>query len=105
MVEGKALDIQDFRSKQIQLKYPCVLITDLNATTPLVVGQLEAGDIPLIAEYNNVKRVVCNISNSAYNIDKLLRTHEGIQYLQSESSFKDITNIRDYLEVITGWTL
>lgn len=105
MIQGKTLDIQSFRSQKVQSKFPCVMLRNLNETTPLVVSMLEEGDLPLLAEYKGQKRIVKNISDSAYNIDKLIRTHGDLTYFESEDSVREIATVREYLEVIVGWIL
>ena len=105
MIEEKPLNIQSFTSKQVQYKYPYIRLKELNDTTPLVVSMLEEGDIPLLAEYKGITKVISHISSSAYNIDKLIRTHSGVVYCKAASDEREIYSAREYLEVISGWIL
>lgn len=97
------LNVEEFSRKHTNIKYPNFILNNINETTPLVVSLLEEGEIPLIGIHNGVKKVVKYISNSAYNVDKILRTHGVITYVLSESDSKVIKRIQDYLEVFI-WT-
>lgn len=104
MVEGRELDVDKFRSRFVDMVYPCIRIDDLNDTTPLLVDFLESGEVPVMATYKGVSKVVCNISLSAYNIDKILRTHNEVFFLKQPGDEVQIRNIQGYLEVLS-WIL
>lgn len=105
MIQGKVLDVESYRSNLVKDVQTHILIHDINDTTPLVVQLLEDGDVPVIAEYNGQRRIMKRMSTSAYNIDKILRTHKEIEYVDGEGLHTPIKTIRDYLEVISGWML
>lgn len=99
MVESGTLDVASFGQRKAQVtRYLEVL--ELNPTYPLVVGLLEEGELQVIAEYKGQRRVIANISESAYNVDKLLRTHGELKYVTETGESYPIKSVIDYLEVI-----
>ena len=98
-----SLNVDEFSQRRTQIKYPNITLLDVNPTTPLVRTLVEVGDIPIHGKYNGKTVVVGRMSNSAYNIDKLLRTHGTLIYSTSEETSYEINSIKDYLEVVT-WT-
>lgn len=103
MIEGRSIDVDAFTAKRVNARYPNIFIPSLNGTTPLVVELLEKGELPVIGEHNGQRRVICYISESAYNIDKLLRTHDVLKYMSDADSTYDVHSVREYLEVVSGW--
>lgn len=93
----------DFSNKFVKEQYPNITLPEVNQTTPLIVKLLEPGEIPLIGILNDVKKVIAKISDSAYNVDKLLRTHSEVVFNKSKDESYDIASVLDYLEVIV-WT-
>lgn len=104
MVEGKSVDVEGLTHKSVTLRYPYIEITNINDTTPLILSVLEKGDITVIGEYKGQRRVLGSISDSAYNMDKILRTHETFNYVEKDC-VTEIDSIRKYLEVLSGWML
>lgn len=100
MIEGKVLDIAAFTERKCQSKYPYIELQEINNTLPLVLSILEAGDLQVIAIYKEKRRVVGNISASAYNIVKLLGTQGRVLYHKGAEQVYDIRDVIDYLEVI-----
>ena len=105
MVKGLVLDVESFQSKLVTISYPYLFLPFVNETTTLVVDVLEEGELPLVAVYKGQVRVVKYISTSGYNVDKLLRTHEKVEYIESEGVSFALKSTKEYLEVICGWML
>ncbi len=93
----------DFTPKIRKEEFPNIVIADVNETTPLVVQLLEEGDMPVIGVIGNSRKIIARISKSAYNIDKLMRTHSDITLNQEVSNRVRIRSVREYLEVMR-WT-
>lgn len=104
MIEGRALDVDDLVSKKVQLRIPYFILPEVNDTLPLVLSILEKGDIQILATFNGEQRIVGRISDSAYNVDKLIRTQKEVIY-KTESDEYVLTNVCEYLEVLQGWIL
>lgn len=100
---SQKIDIYDFAKQTTGTTYPYVVVVEPNNTTPLIVGLLKEGDVPLVVEVNGKSKVVARMSNSAYNISRLLRTAGMLKYVTSENDSALITDIEDYLEVFK-WT-
>lgn len=99
----RSLNVDEFSQRRTQIKYPNLLIKNINPITPLVVPVLEKGDMPVIGVHEGVRKIIGYISISAFNVDKLLRTHGALVYSNSESEVIEINKIEDYLEVFS-WT-
>jgi len=80
--------------------FPNVLITNPTDVVPTVVEALEKGDMQLIVEWQGKKKVVARISESADNIDKLLRVIRHITYSKSQDERIVINSIPEYLDCI-----
>ena len=93
----------DFSPKIIKEEFPNIVIADANDTTPLVAGLLEKGTMALICAVDKKRKVVGHISESAYNIDRILRTHGDVTLNQSVSNRVRIHSVREYMEVM-DWT-
>lgn len=100
MIQSIKVDIDKFSSNSIKREYPYLELTSFNETLPLVIESLEQGDMQVLATHKGITKVICKISKSAYNIDKLLRTGQKLQVHTSEGEYKQIQNIIDYLEVM-----
>lgn len=96
---GIVTDI-DFTPKTVQLTYPSLEVDNLNDLTPLVVGLLQPGSIPVVGVYQGKKKVMARVSPSAYNVDKILRTHDGVYVCESETDKHLIRSVKDWLEVL-----
>lgn len=96
---GIVTDI-DFTPKTVQLTYPSLELEDLSEVTPLVIGLLQEGDIPVVGVYNGKRKVIARISPSACNVDKILRTHNSVYVRESETDKCFIRDVRDWLEVL-----
>lgn len=94
----------DFSPKIVKEEFPNIVIADANDTTPLVVGLLEKGEVALVCVVEKKRKVVGHISKSAYNIDRILRTHGDVTLNQSVSNRVRIRSVQEYLEVM-DWTL
>ena len=80
--------------------FPNVLITNPTDVVPTVVEALEKGDMQLIVEWQGKKKVVARISESAGNIDKLLRVLKHITYSKSQDERIVINSISEYLDCV-----
>jgi hypothetical protein len=104
MVEGVKIDVEGLTHSRVTLQYPYIKLNNINDTTPLVLSTLENGPMKIIGEYKGQCKVLGSMSGSAYNIDKLLRTHDSLDYVVSDGNVNCITTVREYLEVLSGWT-
>lgn len=89
----------DFNDKVRDAEYPNILLPEVNQATPLIVKLLDPGTLPLVGELNGIKKVIARVSDSAYNIDKLLRTHSEVRFNKNKEESYDLSSITDYLEV------
>lgn len=95
-----SIDIQELTERKTSERFPNVLIKTPNETLPVVVRTLEKGDMQLIVEFNGRRKVVAEISPSAYNIDKLIRTVGNISYRKDANQACDIGDIVTYLSCV-----
>ena len=100
-MQERTLDVDRFSEVNVQVNEH-LLIEELNPTYPLIVDIMEKGDLAVVGCYKGQQRVVANISRSAYNINILLRTHNGLKYVGPQG-MKNITCIDDYMEVLIDW--
>ncbi len=100
---AEPIDVYKFSSRKGEVTYPNITVLSPNKTTPLIVGLLKEGEMPLILELNGDRKIVKRISISAYNIDWMLRTCGSLRYRKSENEETIINSIEDYLEVLE-WT-
>lgn len=96
------LDVDALRSNTISMPYPHIKITDLNKCVPVVVSALDEGELPLVGTLNGVTKIVKKISNSALNIQKLIRVTD-IEVAISSTDSREINTILDYMEVSLEW--
>lgn len=94
----------DFGPKIVKEDFPNIVIADANDTTPLVVSLLEKGDMALICVVEKKRKVVAHISRSAFNMDRILRTHGDVTLNQSVANRVRIHSVKEYLEVM-NWML
>ena len=100
MAKTLTLDVQSFSQRSVQAGYPYFKLREMSQVTPSVVKLLEEGDIHLRGSYNGKEVVVMRISNSAFNVWRLIRTHGSIVYcISPEESFL-IESVEQYLEII-----
>ena len=97
------LDVEEFSKRYSTAMYPRFELVRLNDTTPLVVSLLEQGGVPLIGVYKGERRIIGTVSNSAYNVNKILKTHGSLWYYKTKDNFREVGYIEDYLEECT-WT-
>lgn len=95
-----SINIKELTDRKTSEVFPNVLLRKPNENVPVVVRSLEKGDMQLIVEYKGERKVVANISQSALNIDKLLRTTDGICYRVSPTEEYEIDNISTYLSCL-----
>ena len=96
----ETIDIENLVENKIKLNYPCILIDNPNRTLPLMVRNLEEGDMQLIVEFNGKTKVVKKMSRSALNVDKLIRTNGTLKYVISKDIIIPINSITDYLSCL-----
>lgn len=92
-----SINIQELTERKTSESFPNVLILTPNETLPVIVRTLEKGDMQLIVEFNGKRKVVANISPSAYNVDRLIRTLGTISYRRSVEDVVEISDIETYL--------
>lgn len=91
---------QEMTTTKTVERFPNIVISKPNDTLPVVIKSLEKGDMQLIVEYNNKKKVVASMSGSAINILYLLRTLGSIHYCMAKGVSTEITDIEEYLNCI-----
>ena len=94
------IDIKELTERKTQESFPNILITNPNEAVPVVVRTLEKGDMQLIMEYNGARKVVAKISKSAFNIHKLIRVLNSVEYFIGPGVNITIESIEDYLSCI-----
>lgn len=94
------IDIEQLTDRKAGMKFPNVLITTPNDTLPVVVRTLEEGDMQLVVEFNGKRKSVANMSQSAVNIDRLIRCVGKLSYHVSADESIEISDVSTYLECI-----
>lgn len=94
------MDVAAFSKTSVKADYPSFELFEINDTLPVVVSALEKGDMPLIAHHNGQRKVVCRVSPSAFNVDKILLTQGNLKFNIDESKSVDISSVKEYLEVV-----
>ena len=84
-------------------RYPCFLLEDVNQATPLIITLLSDGEIPLLGRFSAGIREIQRISPSAFNVEKLLKTHRDVKVLLSETREESLKSVEEYLEGIEEW--
>lgn len=95
------VDPREFSSSKITIKKaPIIELPYLHETTKVICEALEKGEIPVIGELDGERKVLCQISESAYNIIKLLTIYDEIFYTNDAGNKFTIRKVVEYLEVI-----
>ena len=95
------INIGELTERKTSAMYPNLTIVNPNDTVPVMVKILEKGDMQLLIEFKGVMKVVSTISESAMNIDKLLRTCGQLIYAKAENKKYIINDILEYMECIS----
>ena len=95
-----SVNVREFSAAKAAEEFPNVEVGGLNDTFALVLSLLEEGNIPLIANHANERRIMGKISPSAYNIKKLLQTQDSLKVNISNDKSVDINCLKDYMEVV-----
>ena len=95
-----SIDIEKLTERTASETFPNVVITMPNDNVPVVIKSLEEGDMQLIVEFQGKRKVVARISESALNIDKLIRTVGLVNYCSSNESSVEVADITTYLNCI-----
>lgn len=95
-----SINVEELKSRKTSEEFPNVLIQSPNETLPVIVQTLEKGDMQLIVEFNGQRKVVARISESAYNIDRLIRTVGKIIYRKSITDVIEVMDIPTYLSCV-----
>ena len=95
-----SINIEELTERKTSETFPNIVITNPNDTVPVVVRTLLKGDMQLIVEFKGKRKVVANISPSAFNIDKLLRTVGTLQYSIATNSTIPIDDVSTYLSCL-----
>lgn len=96
-----SINIEQVTERRTDEQFPNVVIPTPNDTLVVVIPTLEKGDMQLITEFKGKRKVLARISQSAYNIDRLLRTVGNLQYRLSAEKEVEIKDISSYLSCIT----
>lgn len=95
-----SIDIEKLTERTTSETFPNIIISNPNDSVPVIIKSLEEGDMQLIVEFQGKRKVVAKISESALNIDKLLRVVGSIIYCMSISERIEITDVATYLNCI-----
>ena len=94
------MNIQELTTNKVTLNYPNILILKPNMTLPVTINSLEAGNVQLIMEFKEQRKVIKCISPSAFNIHKLLRTIGHFTYNLNEVVSEEIYSVEDYMRLV-----
>ena len=94
------MKLEELVERKVGINFPAIQIITPNDTVPLIVTTLEKGGMQVILEYNEKRKVICSISESALNISQLLRTVGTLKYFKSEDETIIISSIEDYLTAL-----
>lgn len=94
------IDIEELTRRKTSESFPNIVINNLNVTLPVIIQSLEKGDMQLIIEHNGIRKVPIRISESAINIDRLIRGCGKITYVKNESESYEINSVLDYLQCV-----
>lgn len=92
-----SINLEELTSRKTSESYPNLEICTPNDTVPVIVRDLQEGDMQLIVEYNGKRKVVKRISSSAYNVGMLLRTTGKLKYNMGNGIGVEIPDIETYL--------
>lgn len=94
-----SVNVEDLVARKTSLGFPNIQVP-YEVTLPLVATDLEEGDVQVIFEYQNSKRVVARISNSPKNAKIILDCIGSFKFNKTETESYTISKIEDYLEVV-----
>ena len=95
-----SFSIEELTERKSQETYPNLVILSPNETVPVIVRSLEKGEMQVIVSFNDKRKVVARISESAHNINRLLRTCGALEFYKSESETYRINTVEDYLNCV-----
>ena len=95
-----SINLEELTARKTSEKYPNLMVCTPNDTVPVVVRNLEKGDMQLIAEWNGKRKVIAYISPSAYNVSMLLRTTGKLKYNMGENVGIEVADVETYLSCI-----
>lgn len=95
-----SIDIEKLTERTTSEIFPNIIIPNPNDSVPVIVKSLEKGDMQLIVEYQGKRKVVARISESALNVDKLIRVVGNVTYCKDSNSKFNITDVAMYLNCI-----
>lgn len=98
---NEQINPEELVERKTQETFPNIVISKPNDTIPVVVRDLEKGDIQLIIEFNGKRKVVAAIDGCSENIFMLIRTTGSLIYRKNENDFCKISNIKDYYSCVT----
>ena len=95
-----SIDIEELTERKASETFPNIVIPIPNDNIPVVIKSLEKGDMQLIVEFKGKRKVVARISESALNIDKLIRTVGEVTYCSNSGSSVEVRDVTTYLNCI-----
>lgn len=93
------LDESSFIHSSASRTYPYIKLLKVTDVSPLVIGLLEKGKTPVIAEREGNEFAVASVRLTMKNISMLLRTHKDVMLI-GESSEHYIDSCKKFLEVM-----
>lgn len=94
------IDIEELTQRKTSESFPNIVIRNLNITLPVIIQSLEKGEMQLIIEHNGTRKVPMRISESAINIDRLLRGCGTIVYVKGPEESYEINSVLEYLQCV-----
>lgn len=95
------VDVESFMSNRVSYECPCFVFNKGNDPFVVVYGNLREGNIPLIIDTGDVRKMFPRrISGSAYNVQQLLQVLGSIKYYNSSGECFVINNVKNYLEAV-----
>lgn len=95
-----SLNMQDF-SKSVKIKFPYFRLENPDESLQLMCRNIEEGDYALCLQYGGTLYKLMTISESAINVDRLLKV--GTLYIVTAYGESEIKTIQDYLEGVSVW--
>lgn len=95
-----SMNIEELTERKSQEQYPNLTILHPNDTLPVIVRDLEKGDMQLIVEFNGKRKVVATIDKNTTNIFMLIRTVGTLVYKKDEQNTYEVNTIKDYYDCI-----
>ena len=91
---------ESFSHSKIDMEYPHILIeTKVTDPLPVVIGNIEEGDVPVLYTQDGTTYELARISLGALSLDKLLRVYE-FTMVKSATESKTITNTVALMEAL-----